>query len=65
MIDAAKWTYREPTAPGFYWYRIVPEEEPSRLKVWHQNAVLVVVPPGHRLPVPVTEIGGEWSSETE
>jgi len=63
MTKTVEWTYREPTVPGFYWYRIVPDEEPSGLKVWYQDGVLVVVPPGHRLPIPVTEVGGEWAPE--
>jgi hypothetical protein len=63
MIETVEWTYREPTKPGFYWYRAVPEAEPSRLKVWDQTAVLVVVPPGDKVPIPVAEVGGEWANE--
>lgn len=63
MSRSVFWTRRKPSQPGRFWFRETPTDNPVSLEVFREKAQLCAIPPTHVLPVPVSEIEGEWSED--
>ena len=63
MRRSVFWSPRKPTRAGRYWFRETPADNPVSLEVFNEGGRLHAIPPTHVLPVPVSEIDGEWSED--
>ena len=63
MGRAVFWSRKKPSQPGRFWFRETPVDNPVSLEVFRENGLLCAIPPTHVLPVPVSEIEGEWSED--
>jgi hypothetical protein len=63
MSRAVFWSRKKPAQAGRYWFRETPTDNPVSLEIFLENGQLHAIPPTHVLPVPVSEIEGEWSED--
>jgi hypothetical protein len=63
MKRSVFWSRRKPSASGRYWFRETPSENPVSLEVFRENGMLYAIPPTQVMPIPVSEIYGEWSED--
>ncbi|EDY16001.1 hypothetical protein CfE428DRAFT_6468 [Chthoniobacter flavus Ellin428] len=57
------WSTRKPSDVGRFWFRETPTDNPVSLEVFREDGRLYAIPPTHVLPVPISEIEGEWSED--
>lgn len=57
------WSKRRPSQAGRFWFRETSMDNPVSLEVFRESGRLYAIPPTHVLPVPVSEIEGEWSED--